>query len=91
MTEKSTPLPASIQACFPGRERGIATRFEEDASFRELCRDFDEVVTNLANLDPADSLASELKLLASELESELLAELEPSLDGQSSISSPIDS
>ncbi len=50
MTVESAALPASVQMCFSDRRTAIAARSEADPSFRELCRDFDEVVTSLARL-----------------------------------------
>ena len=80
MTGEPTTLPASIHMCFPDRVRGIAARFEDDATFRELCRDFDEVVSTLASMDPTNTMARELKLLADELGRELISELELATD-----------
>ena len=80
MTAAISSLPASIQMCFADHRRAIEYRFEADSSFRELCYDFDEVVTHLATIESGESLASELKALAKDLEEELLAEISPVIE-----------
>ena len=68
--------PASVQQRFSDHARALAVRFEESSNFRELCRDFDEVVSILASTEPANAMAAELKRLAEELQEEIRTEID---------------
>lgn len=76
MTAETTSPPTSIQEQFPEHTNAIAVRFTTNERFREICLDFDEVVTNLRRLEPTEKLASELKRLVVDLEEEILLELD---------------
>ena len=80
MPGTTVSIPASVLKDFSRHRGAPASRFETSSSFREICADYDEVITNLARVEAANKLTGELQALARELEQEILAELDPAAE-----------
>ena len=77
MSSTAKTPPAAVLARFPEQQRALTSRYDASPSFREICRDYEDVVSQLANVESSLALASELRALAAELESEIVLELIP--------------
>lgn len=76
MSSNNSHLPDSVKARFPEHLISMASQFETNRRFREVCADYEEIMIDLANSSSTASSTVSLKSLARELEVELLEELE---------------
>ena len=77
MSSSSTELPESLKVRFADHLAALEARYRGSARFREICADYEELVGTVAARLSTSNEAAELRLLARELEEEILLELLP--------------
>jgi hypothetical protein len=65
-----------VKEQFPNLKERVATLFERDPVFRELCEDYEACTVTLSRKPPSDALQREYQALSLRLEFELLRHLQ---------------